>query len=95
MLIEKILDRGIEKLTVSQIMEITKSLGRATNTHKGGFGFYAEMEKHVKNLLFQGKMDFESLIKVVEHLLPANIGSNEFHAELEQFMIHNFTTDNL
>ena len=76
-------------------MEITKSLGKATNTHKGGFGFFAEMEKHVKNMLFQGKLDFYGLIKVVETLMPANIGSNEFHAELEQFMIHNFSAENL
>ena len=52
MLVEKILDRGIELLSIEQIMEITKSLAKATNTHKGGFGFYAAMEKHVRNNLF-------------------------------------------
>ena len=62
---------------------------------KGGFSLYTEMEKYTKNELHQGRMTFVDLCKVVENLLPANIGSNEFHLELETFLIVNYTDENL
>ena len=56
---------------------------------------YMELEKHIKTELHQGRMTFTDLCKVVENLLPANIGSNSFHNELEKFLIANYTEENL
>ena len=49
--VEKMLDRGIENLSPNQITSIAKALSKATNTQNGGFGWYAEMEKHLKTEL--------------------------------------------
>ena len=62
---------------------------------KGGYGFFAAMEKHLKTELHQGRVTFKELEAILENILPANIGSNEFHTELEKFILHNFETNNL
>lgn len=53
------------------------------------------MEKHLKNECHQGGVDFVELSKIAENLLASNIGSNEFHADLEKFLIVNFNDENL
>lgn len=61
MFVEKILYRGLETLTPTQITEIAKALSKATNLQNGGFGFYQAMEVHLKNQLHQGKVTFTDL----------------------------------
>jgi len=58
MVVEKWIDRGIELLTPNQITTIAKALSKATNTQNGGFGWFKEMEKHLKKELHQGRIDF-------------------------------------
>lgn len=60
-----------------------------------GFGFYHHMEKHFKDSLHQGAINFAELSELSAVLFEKNIGSNEFHMELEQFILHNFTDQNL
>ena len=74
-IVEKILKRGIEELSVDRIVDIAKNLSRATNVHAGGYGFYEAMEKHIHNQLHEGKIDFEALCIVAENVLANNIGS--------------------
>ena len=52
------------------------------------------MEKHLKKQCHQGEVNFVELCKIAENLLASNIGSNEFHLELEKFLIVNFTNEN-
>jgi len=78
-----------------RLAELARTLSRATNVQQGGYGLYMELEKHIKNELHQGRITFTDLCKVVENLLPANIGSNSFHNELEKFLIVNYTEENL
>ena len=94
-IVTKILERGLDSIDPVKITEIAKTLRKATNVQKGGYGFFSEMEKHIKNSLHQGKIDFLELTKIVENILPGNIGSNEFHAELETFLICNYHEENL
>ena len=51
MFVEKMLHRGMDTLSPTQITSIAKYLSKATNTQNGGFGWYAAMEKHLKNEL--------------------------------------------
>jgi hypothetical protein len=53
------------------------------------------MEKHIKTELHSGGVTFIELCKIAEQLLGANVGSNEFHAEVELFLLHNFTDENV
>ena len=53
------------------------------------------MEKHFKDSLHQGMINFVELTEISSNLLEANIGSNDFHLELEKFILHNFTDENL
>lgn len=98
-LIDKILHRGLENHyeSAAKLTELVKTLNRATNVHKGCFGLNAAVEKKIIHDLHQGRFKggFVELCKVVENLLPANIGSNEFHLELERFLVVNFTDENL
>lgn len=42
---EKIIYRGVDRLEVTKLAEISKYLGKATQVHKAGFGFFHEMKK--------------------------------------------------
>ena len=53
------------------------------------------MEKHIKTELHSRGVTFIELCKIAEQLLGANVGSNEFHAEVELFLLHNFTDENV
>jgi hypothetical protein len=53
------------------------------------------METYVHTELHQGRMNYDELIRVMELVLPANIGSNEFQTELENFALHNYDDSNL
>ena len=53
------------------------------------------MEKHLKTELHQGRVDYDELIQIMEMLLPANIGSNDFQKELEDFAFYNYDDTNL
>lgn len=94
-LVEKILDRGLDQIDPVKISEIAKVLKKATNVQKGGYGFFKEMEKTIKNGLHQGTISFLELTKIVENILPGNIGSNKWHDELEKFLIVNYTEENV
>lgn len=80
-----------------KMAELAKTLRKATNIAQGAFGFFPAMEKQIHDDLHQGRFDggFVDLCKLAEHLLPANIGSNQFHHELEKFLIVNFTDTNI
>jgi hypothetical protein len=95
MIVEKLLDRGLSSIDPVKITEIAKMLKKATNVQKGGYGFFAQMEKHLKNGCHQGQINFLELTKIVENILPGNIGSNAFHAELEKFLIVNYHEENV
>ena len=94
MVTEAILKRGLEKVDVVTISEIAKALGTTTNCQQGGFGFFNAAEKHLKNEINQGGVNFIELSKIAENLLGTNIGSNEFHSDLEKFLIVNFNEEN-
>ena len=70
------MNRGLDQYEPVRLTKLANGLSRATNVHKGGYGLYNEMEKYIKNELHQGGMTFVDLCKVVENLLPPNIGSN-------------------
>ena len=80
---EWIQNRGLEKCDPVMLSEIAKAFSKTTNCTNGGYGFYAALEKHVKTECHQGRINFLELTKIVENLFLANIGSNEFHQELE------------
>ena len=46
-IVEKILSRGIDQLSIENIVQIARNLSKSTNVHKAGFGFYEKMEKHI------------------------------------------------
>jgi hypothetical protein len=77
-IVEKILYRGLDKLTVVNLSEIAKHLCKATNVHKAGFGFYEEMERHFHKEMVGGRISFEELCRITENILPNNIGSTKF-----------------
>lgn len=58
MLIEKIIRRDVSEIDPVKRTELAKTLSKATNVTKGGFGFYKEMQKSLKNDLHQGMIDF-------------------------------------
>lgn len=58
---EKIIKRGLENVDIVKLSEIAKNLSKATNVHKAGFGFYQELEKHIKKELNEGRVDFQQL----------------------------------
>lgn len=78
-MVEKLIGRGLENLDPVTLSEIAKTLSKATEVTKGGYGFYTQMEKTIKSSLHSGRVNFVELSKIVENLLPANIGSNDFH----------------
>jgi hypothetical protein len=94
-IVDKLLARGIEELNPVQICNLAKCLKKATNVQKAGFGFHTEMEKHFKTELHQGRINFAELANITATLLESNIGSNEFHLELEKFILANFSEENL
>jgi hypothetical protein len=49
MIVEKLLERGLNNIDPVKITEIAKMLKKATNVQKGGYGFFVQMEKHLKN----------------------------------------------
>lgn len=53
------------------------------------------MEKHIHKNLHENKIGFKELSVIAENILPANIGSNEFHRELEDFLLKKFSSENL
>ena len=69
------------------MVEIAKSLKRATNVAGGGFGFFEEMEKHIHKELHENKIGFEQLCTISENVLSNNIGSTKFQEEIEQFLL--------
>lgn len=87
--------RGLDKLSIESIVEVAKNLRRATNVQAGGFGFYEAMEKHIHVELHQNKLNFADLCSVGENVLANNIGSTEFQKEIEQFLLKNYSADNL
>lgn len=93
--VEKLVGRGIENLSIQNMVEIAKHLSKATNVHKAGYGYYEKMEKHIHQEINEGRVGFTELCQISENILPANIGSNEFHLELERFLIEKYNTDNL
>jgi hypothetical protein len=95
MLIEKIIQRDLSNIEPVKRTEIAKTLSKATNVSKGGFGFYLEMEKSLKSDLHQGRMDFSELCKSAENILSSNVGTNKFHDELEQFLVVNYDDQNV
>lgn len=94
-LAERIIQRGFDGRDPVALSDLCRSVSRATNVQKGGYGLYSEIEKHIKTELHQGRVTWTALCKVVENLLPPNIGSNEFQLELERFLIANYNDDNL
>ena len=58
-IVEKLIDRGIENIEVVEITKIARSLSKATNVQKGGYGFYKQMEKHIKTELHEGRVSFD------------------------------------
>eukprot|EP00347_Sterkiella_histriomuscorum_P005947 403354650 len=94
-IVEKLLTRGIDKLSVDSMVEIAKNLSKSTNVHKNGYGFYEAMEKHIHQGLHEGRISFSELCKVAENILPVNIGTNKFHEELERFLLEKFNAENL
>jgi len=77
----------IEEMGPERVSRAGYYLSRATNVHAGGYGFYIEMEKHIKRSLHEGKVTAADLAKIVENLLPQNLGSKEFQKDLEDFIL--------
>lgn len=86
---EKIQARGLDEFEKpSQITAIAKTLSKATNVQAGGFGFYAEMEKHIKQCLHGKKFpqhildsdekSFDELCKLSSDIFQANVCTNAF-----------------
>ncbi|CDW77722.1 UNKNOWN [Stylonychia lemnae] len=94
-IVERMLSRGLEKMSIQNIVEIARHLSKATNVHKAGYGFYEKMEKHIHKEIHEGRVTFPDLCNIVENILPANIGSNKFQQELEDFILNKFESDNL
>lgn len=46
-IVEKVLKRGLEELSIESVVEIGKHLKKATNVQAGGFGYFEQMEKHI------------------------------------------------
>jgi hypothetical protein len=78
-IVEKLMLRGLDKMSYERIVEVAKSLSKATNVHKGGYGWYEAMEKHIHMALHENKLtDFAELSKIAENMLSNNIGSTAF-----------------
>ncbi len=94
-IVEKLLKRGLEEIELPRLLEIAKGLSKATNTHKGAFGYYEALEKLIRTRIHQGKIEFREVCKVAENMLPANIGSTKFQSELEEFLVNKFSSESL
>lgn len=82
-------------MSIERIVEVAKNLKRAKNVQAAGFGFYEALEKHIHAELHQNKLSFGDLCAVAENVLANSIGSNEFQIEIEEFLLKNYTADNL
>lgn len=94
-IVEKLISRGIENIPIEKIVEICKNLKRATNIQQGGYGFFEVTEKHIHNELHHGRIGFPELCTVAENIFASNIGSNEFQLEIENFLLKQYSADNL
>jgi hypothetical protein len=59
--VERIINRGLNELEIPKIASIACLLNKATNVHKGGFGFFEAMEKHVHQEMYEGRISFQQL----------------------------------
>ena len=93
--VEKVLGRGIEKMSLERQVEMARNLKRSTNVQAGGFGFFEAMEKNVHKQLHENKLGFPELCTLAENILANGIGSTEFQREVESFLLQTYTADNL
>ena len=43
-------------MTIENLVEVAKYFKKATNVHSNGYGFYEEMEKHLRTEINQGRV---------------------------------------
>ena len=89
-----LLHRGLEQITVAQVLQACKDFKRATN-YPPGAAFFHAAEKHIAGLIHSGKLREDKigddgviaeqkwLYKIAQTCFESNIGSNSFQLFLE------------
>ena len=72
------LQKRIGEIRATTLAELCEYFRRASNSAKGGFGFFAAVEKELRVRMNSRELSFSDASKVAESLFTANVGSNEF-----------------
>ena len=103
---EVLLHRGLDSLTVPQLLQACKDFKRATN-YPPGAAFFHAAEKYMAGLIHSGKLrddkigqdgliaEQKGLYRIAQSCFESNIGSNGFQLLLEQKLLQMWNQENL